>query len=156
MTGIYRVESFERDGRVVPSSFDHPERWREVAIGEHGDNVLVQFQGDSSATFMVGWPQETGSPPTVLDVLWRARMMERTVSFTKPATGILPFLPMVMQREHPGTFTRKQKPDTLRYARNGAGGLTLDGEFDGAILRIRMRRLPLDSLPFFRFRLKPI
>ena len=42
MRGVYRVETFTRDGRVVPLAHEWPERWRVVAIGNLAETIVAR------------------------------------------------------------------------------------------------------------------
>jgi uncharacterized membrane protein YphA (DoxX/SURF4 family) len=164
LTGVYRVEEFERNGVIEPVSAEYPDRWREVAISSLGSTVgvlsdfYIRTVGERRIAMSVVWPDliETFREDPMLRL--RLENAQKRVKMTAPTEGDLP-LKGSFSTELAGPPPKWGKPrdaGSLHYVRTGRDQVALEGTLDGEKLRVRLRRVALDTLPYFRHRWKPI
>jgi hypothetical protein len=165
LTGVYRVEEFERNGVLEPVAAEYPDRWREVAIASLGSSVgvmsdiYVRTVGERKIAMSVVWPGVTQ------DLMGEDRMLrvrlanaEKRVKMTAAPEGDLPLMGSRV-RELGGPPPKWEKPHdagALHYRRTGDSVVSLEGTVEGQKLRVKLRRVAIDTLPYFRFRWKPI
>jgi hypothetical protein len=131
LRGVYRVESFTRDGRLEPLAFESPTRWRTVAIDNVANRMMVRSVNDSSAIYDFSpspWPRD----------------FEKQASETASPQGTL-----TLKREMHQGEKATEMDATLQYARLAPGQLLLEGELDGATLSAHLQRIPSVSFPLF-------
>jgi hypothetical protein len=124
LRGAYRVTEFTRNGRMEPLDIDHPDRWRVVAISDHGDRVMARSVADSSFE----WVTDTGSEGGASG--WRRMLAARQAS----PTGSL-VLRWASEYAHSGQVT-------LAYARESNTALRLEGVVLGDTLSVTLDRIP--------------
>jgi uncharacterized membrane protein YphA (DoxX/SURF4 family) len=162
--GVYEVVEFQRNGVVEPIASDFPRRWLQVAItGLNGtDNSRGDIYGrtihDKNFSYDVYWPdlKLEMEGPTLIE---RARNARLRVSRTKAPEGDLRLQSSMMTRiksSKKGTFGKVDTLGLLHYTRAGFDNVILEGTVEDEKLKVRLRRIPLESQPYFRIRWKPI
>jgi hypothetical protein len=145
--GIYRVERFERNRVEEPLDPAHPTRWHEVAFDSRGSGLTMLLANGEEDRLGISWPVRRLEMHNLAP--WKAAEPQReVVSFTLPAEADMPTMHYL-----------KNKPiryDTLRYSRAANGDLTLRGRFDGDSVSIILRKIPINTLPYFQNRWHPI
>jgi hypothetical protein len=146
--GLYRVESFERNGRTEFLGAEYPNRWREVAIGRYGGDVTI---ATVDGTMMNLYVQITPDPNDKTmgsgGADWARRTSERTGEL--PISGVdLGGL----EREKKFDFTRK---GSLRWVHEKPDEVRLSGVVLGDTVVARLTRVPTDTMPIYRYRWYP-
>lgn len=103
--GLYEVESFTRNGEVLPPLLTDRVRWRRIAIDEK-NYLIVVYMNDLRGGFRLKPGKEPGKL-LVEAVARTAPVLKRELAFTRPT------------------------PDTL----------TLDGDFGGAKISVKLKRV---------------
>lgn len=168
LCGVYQVDSFVSDGRVLPEEAANPARWREVAIGWFGNYIRVRRMDDSELL----WSLDPGGPYPFMPAMgheykfgdW-GRLLAKTAGIQEqlrfrelPNYGsphnaaLLPVGPVPPQT--PGfrhDYNRGQF-FTLNIVRNGSDQVLLQGHIDGAEISADLRRINNNDFPLFRTR----
>jgi uncharacterized membrane protein YphA (DoxX/SURF4 family) len=162
--GVYNVESFERNGVLEPLAAEYPDRWREVAFSAlAGSSVLgdlyARTEGDELVSMGVSWPELGPDEKENFTTSARARNAERRAKMTAGPQGELPIHSLTHLRRGESILKMPHKTGevgSFHYAWSNARELTLEGTVDGQKLKMVLRREDLDSMPYFRYRWKPI
>jgi hypothetical protein len=147
LAGLYRVESFSRNGKVEPEAYEFPNRWQDLVFGRLGEEIAVRTVGDTRLAYHMK-SLETFPPTT--DRL--KATMERLRQMAKPE-GDFTFDRMERaHREERDTVLWGGEYGKLHFTHSSANDVTLQGVVQGDTLDVRLRRVPYDSLPFHAHR----
>jgi uncharacterized membrane protein YphA (DoxX/SURF4 family) len=153
LTGLWRVEGFERNGTVEPLAYEYPHRWRDVGISPPSDGYIhVRMVNDVDAMLPIKWPEGTNELEDYT-LEGRARNSKRRALLMSKSEGMLELAPPWPRA---GEKPKVSPPDTLRYMIRDPGNVTITGKYKGDQLRVELRRIDIDTLPYFRFRWHPI
>lgn len=128
--GLYDVETFVRDGSVVPPLLTDTTRWRTVGFNQRGGTVAFQVRHMNNS-FFLGYRRMTIDSvhgTLTLD----SRISEGSPPSQEPGTGPAP-PPLVM------AFTRPA-PDQMR----------LEGNVDGSALSVLLRRVKEENFSLIK------
>jgi hypothetical protein len=153
--GIYRVESFTRNGKAEPFAAEYPKRWREVAIGRYVQDITVGTIDGAVYNAFVEMPQRV-----------EARMSggglasdsagARWVDSTSKPSGTITVLGMQFEGlEVEKRYDSKPEKKVFRFEHPSPGDVTLSGVFLGDTVTAQLRRVPTDTMPLYRYRWYP-
>jgi uncharacterized membrane protein YphA (DoxX/SURF4 family) len=138
--GLYTVEYFERNGVEERLAYEYPKRWRNVAVGRVGEDITAIRVDDVREHILLG----AG--------FWRGEPAYKQVVATRPPEGDIPVTGHMVIPWGEATKWEKRAAGKLHYVRSVSGELTFSGRVDEDSLVVRLKRVPLDTLPFFRHR----
>jgi uncharacterized membrane protein YphA (DoxX/SURF4 family) len=156
LAGMYRVETFSRNGVIEPIAASYPRRWREVAISERGGYIAVRMADDRHLTFAVATPP--GDLPGFDLPLTGMKFQDRRSFAQYTASPQGEFKLHWGGLSSPWNEQESTMRDTvvIRYSRLGPDRLALDGVINADTLHAELRLLPKDSMPLIRHRWHPI
>jgi hypothetical protein len=138
--GLYTVDYFERNGREEPLAYEYPKRWRNVAVGRVGEDITAIRVDDVREHILLG------------PGFWRDEPAHQQVIATRPPEGDIPVTGHFVIPWGEKTKWGKRDAGKLHYSRTESGDLTFSGRVDEDTLLVRLKRVPLDTLPFFKHR----
>jgi hypothetical protein len=156
LRGVYRVEEFERNNVREPLAPEFPERWRELSIDQFASSLFARTVGNAEQTINVAWPPSGFVEKNDGNLRPRAQDAIARAAYTAAPQGDLAVVKVEGTFDGVEFHPKYTSRGTLHYNRTAPDRLTLEGSVDGTALKLRLRRLPTDSLPFFRYRWKPI
>jgi uncharacterized membrane protein YphA (DoxX/SURF4 family) len=135
LRGVYRVESFARDGSLEPLAYESPRRWLVVAIGNFSDRVAIRTVDGTQVDFVVAplLPADEAS--------WRR---ERAAQTAGPH-GTLTLIGTGSAR------TPSPLKDTMTYFRSAPDELVLEGRVGGEAVTARLRRIQDETFSFYHW-----
>jgi hypothetical protein len=162
LRGIYEVASFSRNGREEPVTAAFPDRWGTVVIGAlgtdmAGGDLVVRTLDDRYLAYNMKRPPVAPDEVEGFTLEGRATRALRQLEKTQRPEGEIAF---AWSQVRGRSVTGYASLDTaasgaLAYTRDPSGGVTLNGVLRGDTLSVRLKRIPWDSLPYFRYRWKP-
>jgi hypothetical protein len=146
--GLYEVDRFVRNGKPEPMAVEYPQRWREVAIGRHTEDLTVATVDGTRLGFSIKMPgaqMDTGPDGP----------LARWTRTTSEPSGELPYQGVDMaglERERTGDW---KNPGVLRFTHPRPDDVTLSGIVRGDTIEAHLRRVVIDTLPLYRYRWYP-
>lgn len=128
--GIYDVETFTRDGQVVPPLLTDTTRWRTVGFNQRGGTVGLQVRHMNNTLFFGYREMKTDSAHGRLTL--DTRRSADSIFSGEPNNG--PASP----------------PIVVAYTRPALDQVRLEGTFDGAELSVLLRRVDENNLPLVK------
>jgi hypothetical protein len=160
--GLYRVETFTRNGKVEPLAAEYPHRWREVVLGRQADEFAIltvddekiEYRFDNYSAFD---PNDRRSEHAI----------EKWTKMTAAPEGDLPYgggvrtgleygTEIVGDRyKRPWPTEWQQKGLMLHYARRSPDEVTISTVIKGDTIQAQLRRVDFEAMPLYRHRLYP-
>jgi hypothetical protein len=170
LSGVYRVERFVSDGRVLPAEAADAPRWREVAINRFGDYVRIRRMDDTELLwapyppgtpfrFSVAGGGQTGRPGSSS---YTHGDWGRVLSKTSRTRFQLSYKALTNYRglnatAKPGSDTDSTmrakpgaEPFTLNVVREGSDHVSVQGRVDGAEISADLLRISNNTFAFFK------
>jgi hypothetical protein len=155
--GLYRVESFIRNGKTEPLGSEYPARWREVTIGRYGEEVSLETVDGTNVLLSLEVPQFEAEGRN-FGVFARTNGREQARRTSAPEGTLVIIGSPTLRRPftgNNGTETLKQfKGGKLHFQRSG-DQVCLTGIAAGDTIDARLIRVDEEALPFFRYRWYP-
>jgi hypothetical protein len=133
--GVYKVETFTRNGKVEPLAYEYPNRWRTIAISDYADEMMVRTVSDSSVSFFTkrNLPAEMDS--------WRARLARETGG----ERGTLEFSPV----EVIDSRSKTSAAAVMQWSRPASDRLVLSSVMDGDTIVAELKRVPIEQYALY-------
>lgn len=148
LCGVYTVESFTRDGHVLPGG--DAMRWREVAINDFGDYIRVRRMDGTDLL----WQAIPGRPYRLITG-YKFGDYRRFLARTSGVRGQLTLKRLRTYRTPdaaPEAKTGSDSPSTLTFVHKIPDSVSLEGSLDGTEVSVDLRRIDNNDFVFFRSR----
>jgi hypothetical protein len=160
--GIYKVESFTQNGKLEPMAAEYPERWREVAIGRYVQDITVARVDNTMfhATAVTGPLEGNGLESDSAASRWIRSTSTGDGDLHFKAvdkTGTMAFMAYLRDRSI-RSARAYYDPDAsfdLHYVHPSHDNVTVSGVVLGDTITAQLRRIPMDTMPFLRYRWYP-
>jgi hypothetical protein len=152
--GLYRVETFTRNGREEPFDAAYPNRWREVTIGTAAQDISYLTIDNERVNYHFKLP--------VVDQR-REHSLEKWVGITSAPNGDLPFSGgMATGLEH-GTLSigersyasqalvMRQDSGTIHYTHPTPDAVTLAGVIGKDTITAQLKRISIEDEPLYKY-----